>query len=109
MTKSELIDLVAEQRNLPRKTAEEVVNLIFDSMRDALCSQERIELRGFGTFTTRYYPGYIGRNPKTSATIQVKPKILPVFRVGKALHDRVNANWTVSPPATGAATPVNAG
>jgi len=90
MTKSELIDSVAERRNLPRKTAEEVVNLIFDSMRDALCEGERIELRGFGTFQTRFYPGYIGRNPKTSDAIQVKPKVLPVFRVGKALFERVN-------------------
>ena len=90
MTKSELIDRVAETRNLPRKTAEEVVNLIFDSMRDALCDGERIELRGFGTFQTRYYPGYVGRNPKTSAAIDVQPKVLPVFRVGKSLYDLVN-------------------
>ena len=90
MTKSELIDSVAERRNLPRKTAEEVVNLIFDSMRDALCEGERIELRGFGTFQTRFYPGYTGRNPKTSDAIEVKPKVLPVFRVGKALFERVN-------------------
>ena len=90
MTKSELIDQLAEERQLPRRTAEEVVNLVFDSMRDALCGGERIELRGFGTFTTRYYPGYTGRNPKTSETIEVKPKVLPVFRVGKALHQRVN-------------------
>ncbi len=92
MTKSELIDRVAEQRNLPRKTAEEVVNLIFDSMRESLCGRERIELRGFGTFQTRYYPGYTGRNPKTNAAIEVGPKVLPVFRVGKALYERVNGD-----------------
>ena len=90
MTKSELIDRVATTRNLPRRTAEEVVNLIFDGMRDALCNGERIEIRGFGTFKTRQYGGYTGRNPKRSASIEVRPKILPVFKVGKELRLRVN-------------------
>ncbi|HJN73213.1 MAG TPA: HU family DNA-binding protein [Myxococcota bacterium] len=90
MTKSELIDRVAATRSLPRRTAEEVVNLIFDGMRDALCNGERIEIRGFGTFKTRHYGGYTGRNPKTSASIEVRPKILPVFKVGKELRLRVN-------------------
>jgi len=90
MTKSELIDRVAATRNLPRRTAEEVVNLIFDGMRDALCNGERIEIRGFGTFKTRAYSGYTGRNPKTSASIEVRPKVLPVFKVGKELRLRVN-------------------
>ena len=90
MTKSELIDRVAAARNLPRRTAEEVVNLIFDGMRDALCNGERIEIRGFGTFKTRQYDGYTGRNPKTSTAIEVKPKVLPVFKVGKELRLRVN-------------------
>lgn len=90
MTKSELIDEVALSRNLPRRTAEEVVNLIFDGMREALVNGERIEIRGFGSFKTRHYDGYTGRNPKTSQTIQVAPKILPVFKVGKELRVRVN-------------------
>ena len=90
MTKSDLIDEVATARNLPRRTAEEVVNLIFDGMRDALCDGERIEIRGFGTFKTRQYDGYVGRNPKTRSTIEVAPKVLPVFKVGKELRRRVN-------------------
>ncbi|MCB9758760.1 MAG: integration host factor subunit beta [Alphaproteobacteria bacterium] len=90
MTKSELIDAVAERSQLPRRTAEEVVNLIFDGMRDALCNGERIEIRGFGTFKVRQYDGYTGRNPKTSTTIKVRPKVLPVFKVGKALREMVN-------------------
>lgn len=90
MTKSELIDEVAASRNLPRKTAEEVVNLIFDGMRDALCRGERIEIRGFGTFKIRHYAAYTGRNPKTSRPIHVKAKVLPVFKVGKELRMRVN-------------------
>ena len=90
MTKSDLIDEVAAQQNLPRRTAEEVVNLIFDGMRDALCNGERIEIRGFGTFKTRFYDGYVGRNPKTAGAIEVLPKVLPVFKVGKELRTRVN-------------------
>lgn len=90
MTKSELIDRVAAGRNLPRRTAEEVVNIIFDGMRDALCNGERIEIRGFGTFKTRHYDGYTGRNPKTSQSIEVAAKVLPVFKVGKELRVRVN-------------------
>ena len=90
MTKSELIDEVAAHRNLPRRTAEEVVNLIFDGMREALCSGERIEIRGFGTFKVRHYDGYLGRNPKTATAIPVGPKVLPVFKVGKELRVRIN-------------------
>ncbi|MCB9791657.1 MAG: integration host factor subunit beta [Alphaproteobacteria bacterium] len=90
MTKSELIDRVAARKNLTRRTAEEVVNLIFDGMRDALCAGERIEIRGFGTFKVRHYDGYTGRNPKTSDVIEVLPKVLPVFKVGKSLRERVN-------------------
>lgn len=90
MTKSELIETLAEHRKLPRRTAEEVVNLIFEGMRSALCQGERIEIRGFGTFKVRHYRGYRGRNPKTSKTILVRPKLLPVFKVGKQLRVRVN-------------------
>ena len=72
MTKSELVDLLAAERNLPRRTAEEVVNLMFDSMRDALVRGDRIELRGFGSFRVRHYEGYTGRNPKTNQAIEVK-------------------------------------
>jgi integration host factor subunit beta len=90
MTKSELIDEVADRRKLPRRTAEEVVNIIFDQMRDALCEGARIEIRGCGTFKTRHYDGYTGRNPKTASTIEVAAKVLPVFKVGKELRQRVN-------------------
>ncbi len=90
MTKAELIDMLAAERGLPRKTAEKVVNVVFDSMRESLCSGERIELRGFGSFHLRSYGAYTGRNPRTNKPIHVQPKVLPVFRVGKALRERVN-------------------
>ena len=90
MTKSELIDALVQRRGIPRKTAEEVVNLIFSSMRDALVAGDRIEIRGFGSFKVRDYRGYVGRNPKTGQEIQVEPKVLPVFKVGKNLKSLLN-------------------
>jgi len=89
MTKSELIDALAESRNIPRRTAEEVVNVVFDGMRDALVEGGRIEVRGFGSFKVRQYKGYIGRNPKTGQPITVRPKRLPVFKVSKILKAQV--------------------
>lgn len=90
MTKSELVDAVARRQNLPRLTAERVVNVVFDTIRDALQEGDRVEIRGFGSFKARHYEGYTGRNPRTGAPIVVDPKILPVFKVGKELRIRVN-------------------
>jgi integration host factor subunit beta len=94
MTKSELIDILADQQNLSRRTAEEVVGVIFEGMRDALCGGGRIEIRGFGSFKTRQYKGYTGRNPKTGDKIEVKAKVLPVFKVSKNLRIAINAGLT---------------
>ncbi len=91
MTKSELIDTLADNRGLSRRTSEEVVNAIFDGMRDALSDGGRIEIRGFGSFKTRRYKGYVGRNPKTGHRIEVRPKVLPVFKVSKNLRLAINA------------------
>ena len=60
MTKSELVDRVAEKHDLPRRTAEEIVNVIFNTMRDALVEGGRVEVRGFGSFKVKDYEGYIG-------------------------------------------------
>ncbi len=90
MTKSELIDTLAENKGISRRTAEEVVNVIFDGMKDTLCDGGRIEIRGFGSFKVRQYKGYTGRNPKTGSEIQVRPKVLPVFKVSKQLRSLVN-------------------
>jgi integration host factor subunit beta len=90
MTKSELIDAVTERAGIPRKRADEVVNLIFESMKESLMAGDRIEIRGFGSFKTKHYEPYMGRNPKTGRLIQVKAKVLPVFKVGKELKNRVN-------------------
>jgi integration host factor subunit beta len=90
MNKSELIDLVANKMGMPRKRAEAVVNVIFGAMADTLSDGGRIEIRGFGSFVSRFYEEYRGRNPRTGAPIYVAPKRLPFFKVGKELRDLVN-------------------
>lgn len=89
MTKSQLIEAVAARAGLTRKTAEHVVSVIFSSMSDALIRGDRIEIRGFGSFKTKHYSSYTGRNPKTGDPIAVDAKVLPVFKVGRQLRDRV--------------------
>lgn len=92
MTKSDLIEHLSEKLNLPKGKAEALVNCVFDSMEQALRQGERIEIRGFGSFEIREYKAYEGRNPRTGATVQVKPKRLPFFKVGKELKERINAS-----------------
>jgi len=63
---------------------------MFDSMVDALCRGEGIEIRGFGSFSIRSYKEYQGRNPRTGEAVRVRPKRLAFFKVGKELRERVN-------------------
>lgn len=90
MTKSELIEVVAQEANLTKGRAELVINTIFESMVEALQRGEGIEIRGFGSFTVRQYKAYEGRNPRTGDAVHVSPKRLPFFKVGKDLRQRVN-------------------
>ncbi len=90
VTKSELIDQLSAEARLPRATAEEIVNIIFDSMVNTLQRGERIEIRGFGSFEVREYRAYEGRNPRTGDPVKVDSKRLPFFKVGKELRERVN-------------------
>jgi len=92
VTKSELIEKIAEMLKLPTGKAEQIVNCVFDSMVKALEDGEGIEIRGFGSFTVREYKSYEGRNPRTGETVHVAPKRLPFFKVGKDLRERVNAS-----------------
>ena len=93
MTKSELVTLVAESRpDLTQKHAELVVNTIFDSMKDALCAGDRIEIRGFGSFQVRTLASRLGRNPKTGAAVHIAEKRVPFFKVGKELRERVDGD-----------------
>lgn len=89
MTKSQLIEAVVANGGLTRKKAEQLVNTIFVCMEDALVRGDRIEIRGFGSFKTKHYESYTGRNPKTGAPIPVESKVLPVFKVGRQLRERI--------------------
>jgi len=91
MTKSDLIDVLCETEKMPKGRAELLINAIFDCMEGSLRRGERIEIRGFGSFEIRIYRAYEGRNPRTGAAVNVKPKRLPFFKVGKELKERVNA------------------
>ena len=90
MTKSELIEAVSQRIDLPKKRAEDVVNAIFESMEDALLEDERIEVRGFGSFSIREYKPKKARNPRTGAQVMVGEKKSVHFKVGKSLRHRVN-------------------
>lgn len=90
MTKSELIEEIAQRTGLTKSRAEMVVGTVFDSMVEAMARGEGIEIRGFGSFTVRQYKAYEGRNPRTGDAVHVAPKKLPFFKVGKELRERVN-------------------
>src|SRR3954471_7704651 len=94
MTKADLIDLIAERAKLPHGRAELLICQMFDSMVDALCRGEGIEIRGFGSFSIRSYKEYQGRNPRTGEAVYVRPKRLAFFKVGKELRERVNDGRT---------------
>jgi len=92
MTKGELIERVARERQINLKRAETVVNTIFHAMSEALVAGDRVEVRGFGSFEVRAYASYKGRNPKTGREVIVGPKKAPFFKTGKELRERINSD-----------------
>ena len=91
MTKSELIDKVAEANAaLTRKESEAIVNIIFDAMGDALRCGEKVEIRGFGSFTVRERDAREARNPKSGEIVKIPSKRVPFFKTGKELRERVD-------------------
>jgi integration host factor subunit beta len=90
MTKAELVEEVTRVTELPRKESEAVVETIFESIIGALQADDKIEIRGFGSFRTRERRGRTGRNPKTGAKVEVPPKKIPYFKPSKELKDYVN-------------------
>jgi integration host factor subunit beta len=91
MTKSELIEALAQkQSQLAYKDVELSVKAMLDHMAQTLASGERIEIRGFGSFSLHYRPPRTGRNPKTGDAVTLSSKYVPHFKPGKELRDRVN-------------------
>jgi len=91
MTKSELIEQIfRDQELLPQRDVELAVKCILEHMSEALSSGERIEIRGFGSFSLHYRPPRQGRNPKTGESVALSGKHVPHFKPGKELRERVN-------------------
>ncbi len=91
MTKSELIERIADrQEQLSVKDIELAVKTMLEHMSQILSSGERIEIRGFGSFSLHYREPRVGRNPKTGELVQLSGKYVPHFKPGKEMRDRVN-------------------
>jgi integration host factor subunit beta len=93
MTKSELIEVIArKQKHLPTKDVELAVKHLLELMGGALSGGDRIEIRGFGSFSLHFRPPRMGRNPKTGEAVALAGKHVPHFKPGKELRERVDAS-----------------
>lgn len=91
MTKSDLIDIIArKQSHLAYKDVELSIKTLLEQMSEALAIGERIEIRGFGSFSLHFRPPRVGRNPKTGDAVTLPGKYVPHFKPGKELRERVN-------------------
>ncbi len=89
MNKMDIINKLAGDINVNQKIAKIAVDTIIDSVKKAIINNERVEIRGFGSFTLREYKAYKGRNPKSGEMVNVEPKKLPYFKVGKELKEMI--------------------
>jgi integration host factor subunit beta len=95
MTKSELIEILAfKQTQLAYKDVELAVKNMLEHMATTLANGERIEIRGFGSFSLHYRPPRVGRNPKTGDSVELTAKYVPHFKPGKEMRERVNESMT---------------
>ena len=99
MTKADLVDEVAALGDLTRRDADVIVETIFNGMIEALRADDKIEIRGFGSFRSRQRKPRTGRNPKTGQRVEVPAKRVPYFKPSKELRDQVNASNSASSEA----------
>jgi integration host factor subunit beta len=93
MTKSELIQRLAERNpHLYQRDVEKIVTTIFDEITEALARGDRVELRGFGAFSVKKRDARTGRNPRTGESVDVDEKVIPFFKTGKQLRERLNTD-----------------
>jgi integration host factor subunit beta len=90
MNRSDLISQLKDEAEISKKDAEKVINTFFGAISETLASGDRVEIRGFGSFTVKKYKPYVGRNPKSGQKIKVTSKKLPFFKVGKELKGMVD-------------------
>ena len=100
MTKADLVDEEIRVAGLSKREAETVVNTVFQQITDALRHDDKIELRGFGSFRIRRRRSRLGRNPKTGDRVDVPSKRIPYFKPGKELKDLINEADEVDSPAS---------
>lgn len=113
MTKADLVEELVKVSNLSKKHAETIVNTVFSSITEALQRDDKIELRGFGSFRVRRRRSRQGRNPKSGDRVEVPEKRIPYFKPGKELKDLINLDVTdlgaESAPPAGLGEPSVAG
>jgi len=90
MTKADLVEKVANEADMTKKDAEQLVEIIFDSITETLNRGEKIELRGFGSFRVRERNSRKGRNPKTGSSVDIPAKRVAYFKPGKELKELIN-------------------
>ena len=90
MTKAELIAALEKRARLTHNQAEIIVNTSFHAIVQSLYDNERVEIRGFGTFTNKNYKSYRGRNPRTGEIVEVAPKKVPFFKISAELKKKLN-------------------
>lgn len=90
MNKSGLTEALQTETGVSRAKAEEVVDLFFGAISEALAKGQRVEIRGFCSIFVKEYQAYVGRNPKTGTPVEIPAKRLPFFRCGKTLKERVD-------------------
>ncbi|MFO1371814.1 MAG: integration host factor subunit beta [Candidatus Competibacteraceae bacterium] len=94
MTKSELIEILAFKRSdIPYRDVEQAVKAMLEQMSESLAGGDRIEIRGFGSFSLHFRPPRLGRNPKTGDAVALTGKYVPHFKPGKELRERVNNSY----------------
>ena len=91
MNKSELIEALSQEINVPLREADSITNTILDAMTDALAAGDSIEIRGFGSFVVKEYGSYQGRNPKTGEEVPILPRKVLVFRPSQVMKTRINS------------------
>ena len=110
MTKSELILRIGELNpHLYHRDVERIVTAIFEEITNALARSDRVELRGFGAFSVKQRDARKGRNPRTGETVAVDEKVVPFFKTGKELRDRLNSRAEPAPKASSGCEPAQPG
>lgn len=94
MIKSELVQCIADRNpHLYLRDVEKIVNAILDEITNALARGDRVELRGFGAFSVKHRDARVGRNPRTGAHVAVDEKVVPFFKTGKEMRERLNDGY----------------